>query len=326
VFPQQYSDLKKKNKAKNQEAKKYTRLVKADNKRNIAQLNKHSKSAAGNYNRLKKNYADIRKRRSRLSGSLENIGSAGIQKKDGAPELKAINDSVEVRNARLAAMQADLVTCYDKIKVIQAANTARLDSMGKSWVLADSYFVIEAISRLNLHDNYDDEVIQSSNMFKKLKMGQTDTFLKYYFAYYDTVVNMFSSRYKLRRQQLDLYQKNVRSLEQYKKWNSNDPNLSSRYETVANDYDARLDEYNEDLKANVSFLKVNKKMFSGLAKQNQKEIKLAIYMEKTEDMRKGLEEMAIEQRKRLDTKENQKQKVAIEKAREKLRKINERLN
>lgn len=326
VFPQQYSDLKKKNKVKNQQAKQYTRLVKADNKRNIAQFKKYVKSANSGSGRLKKNYADIRKRRSQIHGSLDNIESAGIQKKNSAPELKELNDSVDARTARIATLQTELLQGYDKIKMAQAVNTARLDSMKNSWNLADSYFVRETISRLTMHDNYDEEVIQCSAMFKKLKMGQTDTFQKYYFANCDTIVNLFVSRHKLRRQMLDMYQKNVRSLQQYKKWNSNDPGLTARYNSLINEYTASLDEYNEDLKANLSFFKGNKKLFAYLGKQNQKEIKLAAYMDKAEDMRKMLEAQSIEARRRLDLRENQKQKVVIEKAREKLKEVNEKLN
>ncbi|MES2704172.1 MAG: transglutaminase-like domain-containing protein [Bacteroidota bacterium] len=326
-FPAHYSELKKKNKAKNQDAKQTQRSLKTGDKRTIAQYDKYSKSAAAKYGKLKAKNAEAKKLRTGIGPTrIAGIETSEREKKTGSRELQIILDSVTARNGRIAAVQSDLDKQHEIISGYEAANKTRMDTLVHKLALADSFLVQEAISRLSMHDNYDDDVIRYNKEYSTVKHHEVDTLQKYYAAYYDSIVARFDARHKLRKQQFGIYTKNIKALEQYRKWNSSDESIEGRYAGVVNEYLGKVGEYEADLKAHAAYLKGNQKIFTALAKQNQKEIKLAAYMDKAEEMRKFLEEKAIEERKRLDTRENEKQKVAIEKARVKLKKISDELN
>jgi hypothetical protein len=327
VFPAQYSALSKKNKAKSQDAKQYLRALKADSKRNIAQLKKYDKSAGSGRGKLGARNAEVRRYKSGISaGRLSRIESGSMQKKTGAPELRDILDSVTARTDRVSTLQADLAKQHQRVKGIQEANEHKLDSLGKAWALADSYLVVETKARLALEDNNDDKVINCSKMYKTYKLQQTDTLQKYYLVNYDTINNLFAQRYKLHKQQLDLHKKDLRALEQYRKLNSTDTSINARYVDIINVYVANLNEYNQDIAAHASYMKGNRMLFSNMAKQTNWEVKRTEYLMQLEDVRKMMEAKEIEKYKSLDNRENQKQKVAIEKARGQLQKITDKLN
>jgi len=188
TFPGQYSELKKVNKNANQDAKKYIRAIKADDKRGIAQCNKYAKSASAKYNKAKKKSSEASKRKQGVSpGKIDNVETAKIQKKRNSPELIVLTDSFNARTIRFADLQKNIDTRDQRIKSLQSQNGIRLDSLGQYIVIADSALLLETVSRLNMHDSYNDEVVLWSGIFKSNKYAKADTLQKYYFINYDTI-------------------------------------------------------------------------------------------------------------------------------------------
>ena len=311
-FPGYYSDLKKKNKTKNQEAKKYIQAIKADDKRIIAQCTKYTNSSNAKYSKVKKKAGEANKRKQGLyAQKIDNVETAKVQKQTSSPELLVLTDSFNVRKTRITELQKQLDTRDILIQNRQAENRTRLDSLGQDIVMADSALLQETISRINMHDNYDDEVILWSSMFKDLKYHKADTLQKYYLVYYDTITILIDERMKTQVVELDIYKKNLRTLEQYRKWNSNDTVFTGQYAECVTDYLNCINSYNNNMANFSAYIKANKKLFAGLAKINRKEIKIAEYMSTAEEARKNLEEKTLVKKQVFDNRENDKQALAV---------------
>ena len=326
-FPEHYSELKKKNKTKNQEAKKYIQAIKADDKRIIAQCNKYTNSANSKTGKVKKKSSDANNRKHGVSPQkIDDVVTAKTEKKIGSPELKTLIDSFNNRKARLTDIQKRVDSQDAVIAIRQTENKSRLDTLSQDIVFADSALIQETISRINMHDNYDDEVILWSGMFKKMKYNKADTLQKYYFVSFDTVTTLIEDRMKTQVQQLDIYKKNLRTLEQYRKWNSFDTVFTGQYADCVHDYLECINNYNSNLDSYSEYLKGNKKLFAGLAKVNKKEIKIAEYMDMAEETRKKLEEKTLVKNQAFDNKENTKQEVAVKDLLKELDKISNQRN
>lgn len=314
VMPDQYNMLKKKNKAKNQEAKQDISKIKADDKRLIGEADKYAKAADSKAAKIKKKYAAAQDRKKGMStGKIEDIETGKVQKKETAPEYVAMKDSIAARKNKFVKLEEQIIVRKSRISDRQLENSRRLDSLATSISEADSVLMLEAIARLHMQDNYDDEVIMYNKLFKQHKYHTTDTLQKYYLVTFDTIANMEEDLQKLQVQQMDLQKTNIRNLEQLKKWNNSDPELANTYKESVEAYFESIDGYNSDLLEYTAYLKGNKKLFANLVKVNKKQLEIAGYMEKAEDMRKGLEERAINKKKAFDLKENEQQKTAVKK-------------
>ena len=321
-FPGQYSDLKKKNKTKNQEARKYIQAIKTDDKRIIAQCTKYSNQANTKYTKIKKKSGDANNRKRGLStGKIDDIIATKTQKRSDAPEMIVLTDSFRARKNRFAEIQKRMDSFDVAIQARQAENKNRLDTLGQDIVMADSALLQETISRINMHDNYDDEVILWSSKFKDSKYHKADTLQKYYLVYFDTITTLIDERQKTHVVLLDLYKKNLRTLEQYRKWDNNDTVFTGQYAEVVKDYLGSINIYNTNMAAYTGYVKANKKLFSGLAKIDKREIKIAEYMSTAEEMRKKLEEKTLVKKQFFDNKENNKQELAVKDLIRKLDKI-----
>ncbi len=311
-FPEEYSRVKKKNSTKSQEAKQDIRKVKTDNKKLVADSKKYIHSAGSKTKRISTKYAAARKRvRSLDPQKLSKQPESRIQKKAGSPELREIKDSVAARNKRIYDLKVELAAEAEVIRKCQRENSDRLDSLAMYLGNSDSLLVQEAISRIHLHDNYDNEIIELTRSFSELKYRKADTVQKYYLIGFDTITNLHERRQKLQIVEMDLYKQNLRSMEQYGKWNSSDTSVFVAYAQTVNDYKECIDFYNKDLAAYAAYVKGNIKLFAYLGKLGKRQVKISEYMDKVEDRRKKLEEKTLAENKSFDMKENERQQLAI---------------
>jgi hypothetical protein len=314
-FPEEYSKLKIKNKTKGMEAKSYIRQIKTDDKRMIATSNKHIKSAEGKYKRAKRKLDIVQKLQHTVdAGRINEIETAKVKKKDGAPELDAIRDSVAARNDRLAALNKATAIESAMLKAEVSVSALKLDSLLKSMVQEDSMLRKEAAERMGMHDSYDDEVIKWSSLFKKQKYQSTDTLFKYYFDAFDTITARYDRMLQTQVTGLGMYKSNLRSLEQYKKWNSNDAELPGRYASCAKEYLIALDSTSSEIVSYANYVKGNKKLFELLNKVCKRQIQIVAYMEKAEKSRQHFEAATLSSKKALDIKENEQQKAGVQDA------------
>lgn len=314
-LPEEYMKLNRKNKAKSMEAKQYVRQIKTDDKRLLAECKKHSKSSDSKYDRARKKMADVQKRKRTLNtGYINDIQTNKTPKKAGSPELEAIEDSVLARNTRLEVMLHDIKVREASAKELIQANSKLVDSLATSLSEEDSLLRNEAIERLSMHDSYDDEVKLWSNLFKQQKYRTTDTLMKYYFAGFDSVSAKFEDLQKSYTAALNTYKNNVRSLEQYKKWNEGDADLKSRYSNMVTEYGAAIDSASQSINLYGAYLKANKKIFAALTKVGKHQLTIVDYMEKAEKSRQELESRTLARKKYIDLKENEKQRNSLQKA------------
>ena len=313
-FPGEYNDLKKKNRDKNLEAKQYIMKIKTDDKQLITQCKKYQKSTITKAKRINKKASDASARRHGLDPQkVQDQEPSKVQKQLIAPEMLVLDDSIKSRKMSIDTLQLVLNEKDFIIKKTQGENRVRLDSLVKCLAIADSFLIKEAQARLNMKDNYDDEVILWSKLFRQVKYAQADTLHRYYAAYHDTVVNMYEERHKLQVAQYDVYKKNLRDMEKYCKWNSNDTSISTMYPQWVVSYSSAIDSGNTTLSEAASYIRTNKKLFAILAKEYKRQLVITEYMNKAETNRKKLEQAAIAGRQAFDNKENKKQADMLKK-------------
>ncbi len=326
-IPEEYSQLKKKNKAKSQVAKQEINKVKSDNKRMIADCKRYTNAANAKYTRARKKKIDAGKRKTDLNArKIAKVEPARMQKKSTSPEIKTFNDSLDSREARMAELQKQLDVQHEALKQRLAENQVLLDTLARCLALADSVIVQQTIARLRMKDSYDDDVILAARLFDELKYQRADTLLRRYLVGFDTITTQQDRYQKVAALILDLYKKNLRTLEQYRKWASYDDVVIALYNSCVKDYTEAFNKYNEEIVQMVNYLKGNKQLFAGLTKISKRQLKIAEYMEKAEHMRKDLEEKKIAEKQTFDNKETQKQKQVVQELVGKLQKITDKYN
>ena len=321
-FPDQYNILKKKNRTKNSDAKQYMMQIKTDDKKLAAQSNKYQHNAVTKVNKVVKKYNETQQRKRGLNPKkINDLEPAKTQKSAKSPEMLAIADSINAREHRIDSLDKDLQQRAAAIEQIKDANNLRLDSLATFLIVTDSFLTNEAKARLQMHDNYDDEVIKWSNLFKSQKYQIADTLHKYYVAYYDTIVTRSEESRKVKTLQLDAYKKNISDIEKYAKWNTSDTAISDKYADVVNGYIAKIDSASKEMLATSAYIKGNKKLFHNLEQLYNRQLTIVAYMQKVEEIRKQLELKTILAKQALDVNENKMQATTVKSAIKKMEKV-----
>lgn len=322
ALPEEYNKLSRKNKAKSMDAKQHIRRIRTDDKRLLAECKKHDRSAGNKYGRSRKKMADVQKRKQGLRpDGIKNIRTGKTQKKPGSPELEAIDDSLEARNYRLDTMLQDIHLAEVTAGLAIAESKLLLDSLANSILAEDSMLRQEAIERMSMHDSYDDEVRRWSGMFQQQKYRTTDTLIKYYFATFDTITTRYESLQKQYVTALNTHKNNVRSLEQYKKWNAGNMELMTKYATIVDNYSATIDSARTCIALYGNYLQNNRKLFTGLSKLGKKQLAIVAQMERAEKSRQTLEDRTIARKKYSDLKENESQQRNAQNAIKKMQRL-----
>jgi hypothetical protein len=322
AFPEEYNKLKMKNKAKGMEAKQYIRQIKTDDKRLIAESNKRIRSADSKYKRARKKLGDVQRKKNGVSPrKIGNIETSKVKKKEGAPELEAIKDSVDARNTRIAVLQRTAAGQEKDARAVIMASALMLDTLVKALTAEDSMLRMEANAHMNMHDSYDDEVKKWNKLFTRQKYYKTDTLLKYYFAAFDTVATQYERLQKTHAAGFELHKANIRSLEQYRKWNNTDTTIDAEYALTAGNYLEAIDSAATDIADYANYLQGNKKLFGMLNKISKRQIEIVGYMERAEKSRQNLEASSINNKKAFDLKENEKQRKGVQNALEQVQEV-----
>ena len=321
-FPAEYSKLKQKNRAKGMVAKQHIRRIKTDDKRLLAQTKKYAKASDSKGVRAKKVQVGIATRIKKVEArKIDEVQTAKMKKKTDAPELLVILDSVKARESRIAELKKQANVQSMQVKGEIVASSTLLDSLVVSLNKEDSMIRKEATERLNMHDSYDDEVKKWSGLLVQQKYYVSDTLMQRYVEAFDTVTTHYVALQKVHVQTLDLYKSNIRSLEQYRKWNNTDEGIKTLYTDCAEGYIAAADSAMQDNNTYMRYLKGNKTVFGALGKANKRQIKIVEYMEKAEKNRQNVEAGTIVRKKAFDMKENEVQRVAVQKGLKRMQRV-----
>lgn len=315
LFPDQYNTLKKKNRTKNTEAKQHMMQMTADNRKLLSQCGKYKHTCETKYTKNRKKYADANKLNKGLDPSkINNLEPAKQQKPASSPEMMALADSVKTREHRIDSLQKDIARRTAALELYKEQNTQRLDSLAKSLGRSDSFLAKEAMARLGMQDEYDNEVIMWSSLYKTEKFMGADTLHRYYTSGFDTIIQMSDDRYKVNTQLLNAYKGNLRDIEKYAKWNSSDTAITDRYSDVVSDYQAAIDSCAKDLLQTIVYIRANKVLFSNLGNLYKRQLKIVAYMKQVEEIRKKLEMNYIAGKERFDNNENKQQAAILKNA------------
>ncbi len=319
-FPEEYSKLSRKNKTKAALAKQSIRAIKTDDKKLIAESNKHARSVEGKTSRAAKKAGTAKKAIQETSmRRYDAIKTAKIPKKPDAKELTDIQDSVTAKSLRVQARLKEIESTKAEIISLVSISKPLLDSLASRLGNEDSLLKNEAIERLQMHDSYDDEVKKWNKLFASSRFGTTDTLIKYYFNTFDTVCSRYEKVQKSYAEAINMSKANLRSLEQKKKWTATDPDATKEYAEALSDHHEVADSALVIAAKYTAYLKGNKSLFKLLGTLGKKQIKIAEYMEKAEKNRQEMESKTIARKKYTDMKENEMQRANIEKV---LRKVN----
>ncbi len=318
----EYRDLKKKNKTKNLEAKKYIASIHTANKRLIAQCKTIVKSAdTRNSGVERKASSFVYGNRTLDAGKLDKIKTMANEEEETSPALKTLEDSVNNRNQRIATLKTEEATLLAKIDALKQVHSKRLDTLADQFNLADSALVEETIGRVNMHDNYDDVVIKWNTIVKQVRLKDVDSQQHYFKASYDSTLASYEALRKVLTLQSDLYKKSLKNIEQYKRKNGSNTTFLASYSSLMNEQKRTSDTYLQAMSKQSGFIKGNKNLFEQLIKLYERQEKLAGYMEKAEEHRKDLEEKSLVKKEEFDKKENEKQKATLDQTSRRAEKI-----
>ena len=313
-IPEEYNELKKKNRDKSTDARQYVTKIKSDNKKLIAQCTQYQNAADTKAERIRKKVAlaSARKREIDLQ-KIDDQSPSKSQKPAHDPEMLALTDSIKERKYQIDSIEGTKAACFLTINTAIEENTHCLEALYAALILADSYLVKEAGCRLSMMDNNDDEVIYWSTLFKEKKYVQADSLHKAYLSGYDTTINYYERLQKLQIVQYDLYKKNLHDLEKYAKWKSDDSTVKSSYLTIAANYLSAIDTGAIVVNTGIRYMNFNKKLFAGLSKIYKRQLTITDYMNNAEKMRKRIEQSTIAGRQKFDNKENNRQTAGVRK-------------
>jgi transglutaminase/protease-like cytokinesis protein 3 len=318
----EYAQLKTKNKTKSRLAQQYIRSIHADNKRMIAQCESRVRNGTARTATVKeKAAAAARADRNTDAGKLASVKTAARPEPVTAPALRALEDSVAVRDSRIAVLKQEITLQEERVKKLREANGDRLDTLAAIFQLADSALTEETIARIRMHDNYDEEVLQWNRIVQTARLQQVDSVQKYYFAGYDSVTRGYEALRKLQWAQLEQYRKNFKDIEQYKRSNNTNNTLFGRYTAQMQEHDTCMAAYYRTLGSYAGYIQGNKKLFGQLVKLYKRQEKLAGYMEKSEQKRKELEQKNLSEKEAFDKKENEQQKEQLKQTGRKAEKL-----
>ena len=310
-------ELKQKNHKKNDAAKRHIREIRADNKRLMAQCTLKQRSATARQRQITTKEAALQ----RLAGDRRL--KPDTKKRTSSPGTATIItalDSAAARNVRLAAMRSEADGVEAKLQEAVRVGRARVDSLAGSLELSDSLLVLETIARLNMHDNYDDDVIDYSTQFMEAKYRGADSMQKRYQRGYDSVLYYHGQRSKLEYARLMIYKSSLRSLAKYQQ-----PGLSA---DAVKQYNILLEAFRTDMATYARHLKEYKQsvesgdeVFEALVKLYKRQDKITDYMERAEEKRKEQEEETLVKKEAFNKRENKTQQALVEKSMKRTKKL-----
>ncbi|MBL7718419.1 MAG: hypothetical protein JNL72_06265 [Flavipsychrobacter sp.] len=318
----EYAALKKKNKTKSLQAKEHIRILRSDTKRLIASCKSKATVANNRYKGvINKEKAAIKKNDALATAKSAPPAVKGKEEDPNSPALVAIEENVAMSMGKIQDLQEDLATRNAIIAENKRNNDKKLDSLVQCFMLCDSALVKETIARLNMHDDYDDEVIVWSNMVKQYRLQDLDSMQKYFIAGYDTVLQQYEAARALHWNQLEEYRKSMKEFDKYRRKNMSNTTFLSQYNTIVSDYNKSNEAYMQLINDFALYIQENKSLFPNIINLYKRQEKLAEYMEKSEDTRKKLEEKYLTEKESFDKKENEKQMKSVKESTRKLEKM-----
>lgn len=325
MLPEQYSNLKRADRAKTTDAKQQVKALVADDKRLIGLCNRYVQLAESRKSKAVSTARSAKTERGTWEkAELANIETGSAQKKDNARELTELTDSIRARKFRLVKESEDAAAKGISVKLAILSSAALLDSLMRSIVEEDSLLRNEAMERMGMHDSYDDEVQKWNSVFKGRKYQGTDSLVKYYLAAYDFILLAYDELLARRQSSMVAVEKNLSSYVQYKKWNAGYTGMTEDFLSERAIYLSLCDSFIADLGTFTSYVDGNVGLFNMLKKICERQVKIVGYMEKAEHSRAGMETVSIARKKAFDLKENDKQRASVQKALRELKRASQK--
>ncbi len=310
-MPGQYNELKKKNVAKNREANDRIRKVRVHNKSLISQCRMHATSAQRKLDALSGKQEKAEAVMEKISpGRIDSIKTSAMPKEASSPALRAITDSISVKNRKLKQLNFAIVEKMQAITLLQEENRALSDMLSRIVPYADTVLMAETESRLNFRDSYDDDVKVYMQVFDRLRFAEGDSIQNSYFDNCDTLVAYYEELLRLYLQQGDLYRTSLRDMEQYRRLNSSNENIITSYGQACKGYAECIAQYRQNMDVYANYLADNKDAFGAMAKIYEEELDLLDRMGEGEAARKEAEDTALEESRSFDERENDRQQQA----------------
>lgn len=314
----EYTELKTKNKKKNTEAKAHIRTLNTNNTQAIARCKAKIKSSDSKYRSLNsKAGTGIALHRKVKPEEFAKLKTASPEDKPTVERLEKLEDSIKIRIGNQNSAMELISKEQAVVDRLIEANSKRLDSLVDWLHLADSALIQETIGRINLQDNYDAGIKKWTAIYKTSRFQNADSLQRQYLAGYDSNLVHFDLLKKNHDAYLDLYRKNFKDLEQYKKRNRTNAAVLSLYGKEFEAYSNAYGNYQQMLSQYAGYIKGNKSLFEQMVKHYERQEKLTKYMERSEEKRQKLEETNLVKKEAFDKKENEYQKKQLKRAGEK---------
>lgn len=313
TIAEEYSTLKRKNKKKSLEAKEHVRLLRSDNKRLIANCKSKVSTASSKLKTVDSKQKVAVKKNDLLANSKSKLAIAKKETEAGAPEMLSIEDNIAISIGKIQDLQEALDENNNTIETTKKDNDRRLDSLVLCFRFCDSALVNETIARINMHDDYDDEVKKWSSIVKQNRLRDLDSLQKYFIVGYDSVLANYEYARNNNWSQLEEYRKAFREFDKYKRKNSSNATFLSQEKELINGYNSSNQAYMKLLSDYEVYVAEHKSLFGNIVSLYKRQEELAEYMGKAEDARAKLEEKHLSGKQNFDKKENEKQRAQIKK-------------
>ncbi len=319
---EEYSTLKRKNKKKTLEAKEHIRLLRSDNKRLIANCKSKVSTAVSKLKTTdSKEKTAVKKNNELATSKSKPLAIAKKEVEAANPQLLSIEDNIALSFGKIQDLQEVLNKNNGVIDGTKEDNNRRLDSLVLCFRLCDSALVMETIARINMHDDYDDEVIKWSNIVKQNRLHDLDSLQKYFIVGYDSVLATYENSRNNNWSQLEEYRKAFREFDKYKRKNSSNATFLDQEKVLVNGYNKSNEAYMKLLSDYEVYVAEHKSLFANIVSLYKRQEQLAEYMGKAEDARAKLEEKHLTSKQALDKHENEKQREQVKKVTAQIEKV-----
>ena len=311
AITKEYTALTSKNKTKSVQANQYIRSLRSDNKKMIGQCESQVKKANSLVAAIDTKADKAHDNSKNINAyKITTIATSPVQTSDRDASLTVLIDSVHLRNKTIDSLKRSIQQQHAILVAEKKENGGKLDTLASIFTLADSALTEETINRIRMHDNYDEEVLQWNRIVKNVRLRQVDTLQKDYFLGYDSINNHYENLRKAQWEQMDLYRKNLKDIERYKRKN-NQSSFLGQYASQVKGYNACLNDALKSLADHKGYIVNNQTLCKALVTLYRRQDELAGYMEKSEEKRKQLEEKSLAKKEAFDKKENDKQKEQL---------------
>jgi|LakMenEpi03Aug12_release.lakeMendotaPanAssembly.Ray.scaffolds.fasta_scaffold01479_10 hypothetical protein len=239
-------------------------------------------------------------------------------------ELKQL-DSIAGREARIIAIEEDLIRFKLDIEAYEALQKEIFSSMKSYMKVSDSALVKEARTRSGRTENKSDSTLANTSNMQYYKGLVLDSLQNEYFDIYDSMLSLQAQQKKQYTQKLELIKANAQSFSALKKVGCKKINTSDRYTEYGEKYFKNSQEYSDANIAAVNYINSQQPILKFFTNKYKNENDFFKVVAKNEDGRKKYIKSMMKKKEELGIRHAEQQLALVDEAIKKLTKQHDKV-